>query len=448
VRVLFKFVYRLYRLMTWARRWASRRFTRAGFGVLGALIITGMMGPDTDNNVAYQAFTLLLFVLVVAVCFTWFFRARFAAVRLLPRFGTAGAPLSYTVALRNLTPTTQRGLTLFENLADPRPAFEDWLAVRLVEEKRARSFRVSQRRRTHPFRPATLKEAIVPPVAPGQEVAVRVELMPLRRGVLRFNGVALARPDPVGLFRAFVSVPVPQAVLILPKRYPLPPIALPGTLKYQQGGVALASRVGESEEFVSLRDYRPGDPLRHIHWRSWARAGKPVVKEFEDEFFVRHALVLDTFTEDPRSDTFEEAVSVAASFAYTIQTQESLLDLLFVGPDSYCLTTGRGLARADQMLEILASVQACCVQPFQALEHLVLNHIAGVSGCVCVLLAWDEPRRSFVQKLRSLAVPVQVLVICEPGRAESLEPGPMSDDPGRFHVLEVGRVEEGLSRLA
>jgi len=86
-------------------------------------------------------------------------------------------------------------------------------------------------------------------------------------------------------------------------------------------GVALASNVGQSEEFVSLRDYRRGDPLRHIHWRSWAKAGKPVVKEFEDEFFVRHALVLDTFIDDPHSELFEEAVSVAASFASTVLTQ-------------------------------------------------------------------------------------------------------------------------------
>ena len=51
------------------------------------------------------------------------------------------------------------------------------------------------------------------------------------------------------------------------------------------------------------------------------------------------------------------AVSVAASFACTVLTQESLLDLLFVGPQSYCFTAGRGLAQADQMLEILAAVR-------------------------------------------------------------------------------------------
>jgi uncharacterized protein (DUF58 family) len=58
------------------------------------------------------------------------------------------------------------------------------------------------------------------------------------------------------------------------------------------------------------------------------------VKEFEDEFFVRHALVLDTFTDEPHSEILEEAVSVAASFACTVLTQESLLDLLFVGNGS------------------------------------------------------------------------------------------------------------------
>ena len=202
----------------------------------------------------------------------------------------------------------------------------------------------------------------------------------------------------------FVTLPLPQTALILPKRYPLPPIALPGTMKYQEGGVALAASVGQSEEFVALRDYRHGDPYRHIHWRSWAKVGKPVVKEFEDEFFVRHALVLDTFTDHQHSEVFEEAVSVAASFACTIQTQESLLDLLFVGPQSYCFTAGRGLAHADQMLEILASVRACRDQPFRSLEHLVLTHVSSVSGCICVLVAWDEERRKFVEKLLRLGV--------------------------------------------
>jgi uncharacterized protein (DUF58 family) len=404
------------------------------------------MVPDTDNNLSYQGFTFLFSLLLIPVVFCFFFRARFTAERLLPRFGTVGSALRYNVTIRNLTRKPQVALTLLEDLNDPRPSFAEWLALQLADERRVRSFRFSKRRRKNPFKLATVKEAAVPPIAPGQKADLGVELLPLRRGVLRFRGVTLARPDPLGILRAFVKQPLSQSVLILPKRYPLPPVALPGSMKYQQGGVALASSVGQSEEFVALRDYRNGDPLRHIHWRSWAKTGKPVVKEFEDEFFVRHALVLDTFTDQPHGEAFEEAVAVAASFACTVQTQESLLDLLFVGPESYCFTAGRGLGGADHMLEVLASVRACA-QPFQILERLVLNHLALVSGCVCVLLAWDKQRRDFVKKLAEFGVPVLVLVIVEAGGADKIETGPLSGTPERFHVLEAGRIQEGLGRL-
>jgi uncharacterized protein (DUF58 family) len=265
--------------------------------------------------------------------------------------------------------------------------------------------------------------------------------------VLRVEGIAVARPDPLGLFRAFAQVPVPQSVLILPKRYPLPPIALPGTMKYQQGGIALASNVGRSDEFVALRDYRQGDPLRHIHWRSWARAGKPVVKEFEDEFFVRHALVLDTFAENAHSEAFEEAVSIAASFACTIQTQESLLDLLFIGSESYCFTAGRGVAHGEQLLEVLASVRPSRERGFHRLERLVLNHINKVSGCIFVFLAWDKERRDFVQKIRELRVPMLALVVLESGKDLVAQSGPAGDLPERFFLLECGKIEQGLAEL-
>ena len=178
-----------------------------------------------------------------------------------------------------------------------------------------------------------------------------------------------------------------------------------------------------------------------------SKTGKPIVKEFEDEFFVRHALVLDTFTDRPHTEEFEEAVSVAASFACTVLTQESLLDLLFVGAQAYCFTAGRGLAHADQMLEILASVQPSTVQPFEKLEELVLNHANVVSGCICVLLSWDKARQRLVEKLKAFRLPVLVLVIRPAGKTEPLEPGPMRDEPERLVALEIGKVGEQLARM-
>jgi hypothetical protein len=207
----------------------------------------------------------------------------------------------------------------------------------------------------------------------------------------------------------------------------------------------MALSIGESEEFVSLREYRPGDPLRRIHWKSFAKAGKPLVKEFQDEFFVRHALVLDTFGAPQLDASFEEAVSVAASLAYTIQDHDSLLDLMFIGPQAYCFTSGRGLARIEQILEILATVQMCQDKGVDALGTLVLRHLNQMSGCLCVFLSWDEPRQKVVRLLKSHGVPLRVFVITQDERP--LEPGTMADDTDNFHTLPIGKIAERLAAL-
>jgi hypothetical protein len=237
-------------------------------------------------------------------------------------------------------------------------------------------------------------------------------------------------------------------VLILPKRYELPPIDLCGSRRYQSGGVALASSVGDSEEFVSLRDYRPGDPLRRIHWKSWAKVGKPVVKEYQDEFFLRHALILDTFCDAGYSEALEQAVSVAASFACQIQTQESLLDLMFVGTQAYCFTSGRGLAGTDKILEILAGVIACRDKTFDYLTPVVVSRAAQLSSCICVFLSWDEDRRILVRHLRGLGIPAMVIVVSgEADTTAAVDPGPLQDKPHRFHVLRLDNIEQGLMNL-
>jgi uncharacterized protein (DUF58 family) len=434
--------------MSWLIYWSQRRLTFAGWMVLTGFCVAAFGALDMESLSVYQGAVLLFLLLAIAFGFSWLFWLRFSAVRTLPRLGTAGQPFTYRIRIKNLSRKTQVGLTLLENPADPRPSFEEWLARQIAEEKKVRSLRLSRpQQRYNPFRIATVSNAVVPPIAPGGEVEVQVGVTPLRRGLLRLEALTLARTDPFGLIRAFVRFPLPETMLILPKRYPLPPIVLPGTMKVQEGGVALASNVGQSDEFVSLREYRRGDPLRRIHWRSWARIGKPIVREFEDEFFARHALVLDTFSDEPYSETFEEAVSVAASFACAVLTQESLLDLLFVGAQAYCFTTGRGLAHVDQMLEILASVRTCTDKPFGTLETLALNHVASVSGCICVLLAWDGPRRRFVEKLRALDIPVRVVIIQAEKPNKPFDPGPMAGEPEHFHILVAGQIQQGLSQI-
>jgi uncharacterized protein (DUF58 family) len=232
--------------------------------------------------------------------------------------------------------------------------------------------------------------------------------------------------------------------LILPQLYPVPPISLPGLRRYQSGGVALTSSVGDSEEFRALREYRPGDSPRKIHWKSWAKVGKPIVKEEQDEYFVRHALILDTFTNqsdgDPlERDLFEAAVSVAASFACEVQTQESLLDLMFVGLETYCFTAGRGLGQTSRMLEILASVVPSQAQSFEALIPMVMNRLSLLSGCICVFLTWDAARKALIQCLEQRQIPTLVLLVAP----DLTEP----EIPTNVRILRVGQIQAGLMSL-
>jgi uncharacterized protein (DUF58 family) len=429
--------------------WLNRRFTPVGQWLLGGLLAAAVLGVDTNQTVAYQAFTFVLAAVVVATALSRAPRPGLSVERVLPRLASAGERFVYRIAVCNRGPRLARGLSLVENLADPRPTIEEFLRAREPGEERRNRFD----RAIGYFRWAWLvarkeiavaAEVSLPPLVPGGACEVGAELTPLRRGRLTLTGVSAARSDALGIARTTVTVPATHSVLVLPRRYPVPPLQLPRSRKYHQGGVALASSVGDSEEFVALREYRPGDPLRRIHWRTWAKVGTPIVKEHQNEFFVRHALVLDTFLDTEPSDVFEEAVSVAASLASATQTQESLLDLLFVGPEAYCFTAGRGLGNTERLLEVLACVRASRSVPFQALRQLVLQHHALVSGCICVLVAWDDDRRGLVRTLQALGVPVMVLLVTEPGAAE---PDLDGLDASSFHRLEVGRIAQGLARL-
>ncbi len=425
--------------------WFRRRFTRAGWAVLAGLAMAAISGFDTEKSLIHEVFALLLALSVTGLAGAAWFRGRFQVERHLPRYGSVGVPFQYRVRVRNGSDRRQEGLHLREDPGDTRIGWVEFAARMKAPSRRRGSFRIRRGPARVPRTAAHFRTSVLPTLGPRGEAEATMELVPRRRGVIRLEGMTVARPDPLGLCLAVSRSRQPDRVLVLPKRYPLPPLALPGTSQYQQGGVALAASVGQSDEFVALRDYRPGDPLRHVHWRTWARVGRPVVKEFEDEFFVRHALILDTFAAEPDGLAFEEAVSVAASFACTVRTQESLLDLLFVGAEAYCFTAGRGVGHTEQLLEVLAGVSVCAEHSVATLTHRVLEHARLVSGCVVILLEWDAAREELVRRLTGLGVPTWVLVVVESDRAQELRTRPGL--PERTWLLEVGRIEEGLARL-
>jgi uncharacterized protein (DUF58 family) len=340
-----------------------------------------MIGIDTRQTMAHQTFTFLAALHAVAWFATARFRPRVALRRDLPQLGCVGVTLRYRLRVRNLS---------------RRP----WLDLHCVDLALAPQGITEQQ----------ITQSKLTRCDPGEEQELALEFTPNRRGYIHFVALTLARHEPLGLLRAPYRSALNDRLLVLPRRYPIAAQALPGRRVYQHGGVARASSVGDSEEFVGLRDYRPGDPIQRIHWKSFARVGHPVVREYQDEFFQRHALVLDTMAGDQAS--LEAAVSVAASFAATVDTQESLLDMLFVAERTHVFTVGHGAANDAALLETLA-----CVEPstraFEELHAAVRARRGALSSCILVLLAWDAPRRACADELRGSGLPIRVLLVAQ-----------------------------------
>ena len=439
-----KIIYYLLRFSYDLQQWLVRRFTVSGIGLLCCLVAAIVMGLDTKQTMAYQIFTFLVAILLIAIACSWRFRDRFSLSRTLPKFATAGVKLRYAITIDNRTHKIQQGLKITENFADPRPS----IAVFSKISKPHKNRRSLTGKYYYPWsqeiarnRKAKIKTIDLPTLLPRSKTKAILEIEPLHRGITRLTGMTIARPDPLNIFNACQTISLPQSLLILPKRYKLPAFQLPGGRKSQSGGTALISSVGDSEEFVSLREYRPGDPLRKIHWKSWAKTDKPIVKEEQEEYFVRHALILDTFGDLEYSEIQEEAIAVAASFACDIRSQESLLDMMFVGSEAYGFTAGRGSGNTEKMLEILAGVTACRDKPFVRLTNSVMSRASMLSGCICVLIDWDEDRKQLVNYLQSINVPTFVFVVTDKA---ATEPDFTIDN---LHWLELGKIQEGLMAI-
>jgi uncharacterized protein (DUF58 family) len=287
---------------------------------------------------------------------------------------------------------------------------------------------------------------------PGRPGHVRLEMTAERRGRYVVPGLGVSRTDPLGLLATRRAFRQPaQAVLAYPRFFHIERLPLPVGRRYQPGGIPLASSLGDMNEFVSTREYREGDPLRKIHWRSWARRGVPVVKEYQEEYFSRIALVLDTFLpRRPRPGerrAFEAAVSVLASVADHFSRSENVVDIFAAGPDIYQVSAGRSLAYLENVLDVLACLDPCHEPPFERVGPHLHERLGGLTTVLAVVLDWDDERQAFLQGLRDLGVAVRVFVVhAGPTRHRWDEAARVLGEITRLEPEEVERriaMEEG-----
>lgn len=145
-----------------------------------------------------------------------------------------------------------------------------------------------------------------------------------RREVLVVGPVRSVRDDPLGLMRRQVTWAHEQEVYVHPRTVPLGDFET-GYLRDLEG--TPSSALSSSDiAFHALRDYVPGDDRRHVHWKTTARTGRLMVRQFEEtrrsHVVVALANASAHFAHD---DEFELAVEAAASIAAQTLREEKEL---------------------------------------------------------------------------------------------------------------------------
>ena len=222
--------------------------TREGWWFLVATVFIGFGAINTGHNLLFLLWGMMLFLIVASGVLSELGLRGLEVRRAPPPVIHAKTPFLMGIALTN----KKRRLPSFsievEDLIDGRPIDKRCYFLKL-------------------------------PAGRTQETAYRHTFA--RRGRHRLSGLRLATKFPFGLVQKSRDVASAAEVIVYPALVPVSPAVLRG-LPVRHGGSRQKWRSRDGD-FFGLRDFRPGDDPRDIHWRSTARRGVPFVRENEDD---------------------------------------------------------------------------------------------------------------------------------------------------------------------
>ncbi|MBS1120875.1 MAG: hypothetical protein H6Q90_3103 [Deltaproteobacteria bacterium] len=270
------------------------RFTREGRIIVLLAVGVGFAAINTGNNLLYLLLGWLLSFIVASGILSELTLKRLTVERRPPARVYANEPFLMEVVIENGKQNRASFSIEVEDLIAGRPLDKRCYFLKIPSSK---SQRTSYR---HTF---------------------------VRRGLYELSGYRLATKFPFALFRKSRDITAPLEVLVYPARIVVPrPIP-----RSTSTGDATANRLGRRGEFFGLRERRIGDDRRDIHWRSSARSGRLLVREYEDELARRVVIGVDnalpeavreavqdgglTPAFEAQVSSIERAISVAASLA-------------------------------------------------------------------------------------------------------------------------------------
>jgi uncharacterized protein (DUF58 family) len=182
------------------------------------------------------------------------------------------------------------------------------------------------------------------------------------RGRYEIGPMSVRVSDPFGLVELGRSFRSTASLTVTPRTVPLPPIPLGGAWTGSGDNRPRAFAVGSAED-VTVREYRRGDDLRRVHWRSSARVGELMVRREEQPWQSRATLFVDNRIAAHQgqgiASSLEAAVSAAASIAVHLGQRGFTVRLVTSSGDDLSTTwhTRDPELNTRAMLEALAVVQ-------------------------------------------------------------------------------------------
>ena len=339
-------------------------FTREGRIIVVMAVALGFAAINTGNNLLYLLLGWILsFIIASGVLSELSMRGLTVERRPPPRVH-AGQPFLMEVAIHNDKP----------KLASFSIEVEDLVAGRPID-----------------------KRCYFLKIPPGKTQRTSYRHTILRRGLHRMEGYRIATRFPFGLFRKSRDVDTAAEILVYP---PPVPVIRPAPRARVHGETSNAA-VGRRGEFFGLREHRPGDDRRNVHWRSTARSGRVMVREYEDEHNRHVTVLVDNALPDAcrverepaelvppdiqaQLDAHERAIAVTSSLCTSYLAAGYQVELVArgarVAPDG-----GRGQeARIARQLALLPAVSSDLelAGPRSARHDAVLVVPAGVPAAV------------------------------------------------------------------
>lgn len=153
-----------------------------------------------------------------------------------------------------------------------------------------------------------LVEIAVPLLRPGAVFSEQVAIPTHRRGVIAIGPARTVRGDPLGLLRRETAWQDHHTLYVHPVTTVIPSTAT-GFVRDLEGNPS--SLIVDSDiSFHAIREYVPGDSRRQVHWKSTAKTGTLMVRQYEESRRSRMLIALATAeTEFANEDEFELAVS-------------------------------------------------------------------------------------------------------------------------------------------